>query len=242
MNLLQLVQRTFKESRRQGTMPTTLDSPSSGTQDLINWVADAWRDLQNDEQGWAWMRRELTGSTIQNQLVYSAVELDGTATEFGRWFKPAIPNYRVTIDQAGGGVVGLTYIDWDAFRQRYVLTPHTAGRPQVWSVDPGTKKLALGPKPDAVYTVRASYYRKPQELTQATDTPEMDAEWHMILVWRALMELASVDAAPEVYTRALVRYETLESGLRKRFGQAIEFGNNTLSGGSGGGNPLGWSL
>ena len=34
------------------------------------------------------------------------------------------------------------------------------------------------------------------------DTPDMPSEFHLLLVWRALQEVAKFDAAPEVLARA----------------------------------------
>lgn len=46
----------------------------------------------------------------------------------------------------------------------------------------------------------------------------------MILVWRALMELASFDAAPEVYARAQMNFANMDREMRRRYGPIANHG------------------
>ena len=113
------------------------------------------------------------------------------------------------------------------YRDRFELTEHQPGNPLVWTTGPD-EKMYFGPTPDDEYTVRASYWIAPTSLLLDEDTPAMGSEYHMILVWRALMEVASIDAAPEVYSRGLMNYERLETDLMRRYGPQFTFGTNRL--------------
>lgn len=153
-------------------------------------------------------------------LAGAAVSLDS----LGRWLAEGrlLGSYRMTAEQTAGQPVVVRFLEWEVFRLRFTLTTHQAGMPQFWSIDPATQALNVGPTPDAAYTLRASYWRSPQALALDADTPGLPVEFHLHLVWRALIELASYDAAPEVLTRAQANLTLVEADLIGLHGPEIE--------------------
>lgn len=96
----------------------------------------------------------------------------------------------------------LDWLAYEEFQRRFIVGTVDDGQPRWWSVAPD-KRLLIAPAPDnATYSVTADYWAKPTELTADDDEPDMPEQFHMLIVWRALLEVASFDAAPEVETRA----------------------------------------
>jgi hypothetical protein len=75
--------------------------------------------------------------------------------------------------------------------------------------------LNLGAVPDAVYTAYGDYYRKAVSLAVSADTPAMPSQFHMAIVYRALMKYAGFDAAPEVKQEAIENYKMLMQALER---------------------------
>ena len=73
--------------------------------------------------------------------------------------------------------------------------------------------MCVGPLPNIVYNLKADYQAAPVELADDADEPDMPARHHRVLVWRALMEVAKIDAAPELLARASSNYETTFDAL-----------------------------
>jgi hypothetical protein len=163
------------------------------------------------------MRRELSGTLTIGQRSYAADELDVAVTDFKDWFPPAEDEYEVTADGTP-----LVYIPWERYRAAFDIRAHEPGPPVYYSISPD-KRIHFGPTPDREAAIRASYYKQPTELVEADDEPDMPPEFHVILVWRALMELASYDAAPEVYSRAMVNFTNVENDLFSDQGPKVRF-------------------
>lgn len=228
MNYLQLVQRLKREAGRSGTVMATLAGLDAEDQRLADAVAEAWLELQRRPHGWTWMRKELTGTLVAAQSVYTAVQLNGAATDLGRWLPPATEGYQVMAMVSGGsGPWVLHFLPWEEYRRRFVLTPNAAAPPVFYSIAPDDK-FCVGPTPTATTTLYATYYRTPTTLTVDANTPDIGTEYHLILMWRALMEIGSFDAATEVYSRAAANFTNLDSDLRARYGPVMGFANVTL--------------
>lgn len=136
-----------------------------------------------------------------------ACNLSGPAVSmdpFGRWQEPT-DYYTIGcyLSADPSSVWSLGWMPYEQFQAYYIKRPQTDGRPCAWSVSP-TKALLIGPAPDdGGYSVQADYWASPTELALDADTPAMPVQFHMLLVWRALLEIASFDAAPEVEARAV---------------------------------------
>jgi hypothetical protein len=105
----------------------------------------------------------------------------------------------------------------------YALTP--TGRPLVFSVDPANKSVLLGPIPDITdYTLRGKYWTKSIVLAADADIPACPDEYHMVIVYRALMKYAGYEAASEVKQAAVEEYSHLIRALEHNQLDAVGFG------------------
>lgn len=203
MNRLQLVQRLKRESGRSGTPPASIGVLAGDDILLDAWLGDAWLEVQRKRMDWAWMRKTVTGALDIGVGVYAASDLDPLVLDFGRW-QGFTGDYTVRLyDAAAPGVPRhLHWIPYEVFQARFLVGTVSDATPEFWSVAPD-KRLLLGPKPAAAgLTVQADYWAKPTALVADADAPGMPEQFHMLLVWRALLEVAGFDAAPEVEARA----------------------------------------
>lgn len=135
-----------------------------------------------------------------------ACNLSGPAVSlapFARW-QDETEFYTVFVSNtaAGGQPWPLRWMPYEKFQASFVTGTISPGAPQYWSVGPG-KKLLIGPAPNSAdYMVTADYWAKPTALVDDADEPDMPEQFHLLLVWRGLLEVSSVDAAPEVEVRA----------------------------------------
>lgn len=232
MNLRQLVQRLHREAGRSGDGPTSIVGTSKQHQRLFDWVADANRELESRPLDLRWMRRRVTIATVATPTALTsyaprAAIVDGGLglTTFGRW-RPESDEWAVKcVDPADASRTwDLQYMALDDWRERYVHSTQPAGKPDVWSVD-DDDSLLIGPAPNAVYSIRTEYLRTALDLAADTDTPEFDSSFHMILCWRALIEVAKFDNAPDILARAQTNYARLEDSLLARYTRTMKWGD-----------------
>jgi len=210
VNYLQIVQRVHSESGRSTAAPTSVVGANDRHLRLFNWVADAWRDLQG-ERDWRWMRNTLDATLTAGQQTYSGADLG--ATRFGRWRKED-HDYSpyVYVDGAPNAIWPMTYWQLDQMRARFIYRTWGASTPIAWSYNEANE-LLIGPQPALAYKLRIEYWKEPSELAADDDTPDMPDRFHMLLVWRALQDVANFDAAPEVLARAEKNYGALKFAL-----------------------------
>ncbi len=231
MNLLQLAQRLHREAGRSGDGPTSITGTSKQHQRLFDWIADANRELESRPLDLRWMRRRVTIATVATPTALTsyaprAAIVDGGLglTTFGRW-RPESDEWVVKcVDPADSTRTwNLQYLPLDEWRDAYVHSTQPAGSPSNWSVD-DDDSLLIGPTPNAAYSIRTEYLRAALELDENSETPEFDAEFHMILCWRALIEVAKFDNAPDILARAQTNYARLEDSLLARYTRKMTWG------------------
>lgn len=203
MNRLQLVQRLKRERGAGGTAPASIAVLAGEDLMLDDWLADAWLEVQRKRMDWAWMRKTVTGTLTVGVGVYAASALNVLVLDFGRW-QVQTDDYTVRAYSPTAPAVplDLTWLPYETFHARFLVSTVVNSSPAYWGVAPDGR-LLLGPKPaTAGMTVTADYWAKPTALAADIDEPGMPSQFHMLLVWRALVEVASFDAAPEVEARA----------------------------------------
>lgn len=196
--LLQLVNDLERESGtiyQNQRLGSVLNAP--GRQEkMVEWVIEAWRQIQTSRTDWSWMRREFSAPLIIGQSRYTAVQLG--LTTFSRWVQssPLFHPYAL-YDPANGQSEEqpLTEIPFAEWKQRWARGVHDALRPREVSVD-YERRLCVGPKPDKIYTLTGEYFRSVQILVADTDVPICPEQHHGTIVWRALMLMAGHDEAP----------------------------------------------
>lgn len=230
MNFLALCQRAATEcgvasgQAIQTAMPTTANATGSLAR-IVNWVSDAWTDIQMDFSDWEFMRSSnLLGAGVSFQTVAGKASYPlglpsdlggdfggdfglapgtvGVGPEtFGKWDRETFRCYPTAVGYQGE--MFLDEIPYDAWRNSYMLGAMRSvqTRPMVIAVGPD-QSLCLGPPPNDQYTITGDYFVAPTEMSADTDIPVgLPTRFHMLIVYRTMMKYAGYESAPEVYQR-----------------------------------------
>ncbi len=122
-----------------------------------------------------------------------------TTDIFGNW---ADQNFRCNTTAVG--YADEMQLDWipsyDAWRDTYLMGNDRLVRTRPTAVTIGPElSVALGYTPTGEYTIGGSFYLKPSEMVAATDVPALPSEYHMAIVYKAMMLYGASESAPEVY-------------------------------------------
>lgn len=216
MNFLQLCQRLIEKSDISGAIASVALQRGEMLK-VVNWVNEAWRDIQISNTNWDWMRDDFSFATTASVGEY-AVAATGVV-DFSKWHCDTFRIYRTAT-----GVVDENFMpEWDYrdFRDTYLYGLQVPGRPIVFAVKPKGSALLLGALPDGIYTVRGEFQRKATLMVANTDEPAMPEEYHMVIVHAARMKYAASENAPEVMAEAQYDYRRMMSQLAELQTEAL---------------------
>lgn len=205
---LQLCVDARQECRVAGTGPTAVTGQTGRLKDIVDWVAQAYTEIQERHGNWRWLRSTWTVNTVASDDTYAYGDctdsrLSATITRLGNWLLESDGGPNVTSYLASSGVGGegyLVFLPWDSFRSIYKRGTQTNGQPAHITIDP-QNNLVLGPKPDGIYTVSGEYQMSGQSLAADGDTPEMPSRFHRTIVYRAMEKYGAANGAAEVFNR-----------------------------------------
>ena len=235
MNFLEIAQRLRRESgltSALATSPTTVINQTGQLRDIVDWAAGAYTDIQTMSPCWNWLRSSFTLQTVSgtDTYVYGDAIDDQTGlaiTRFARWWplqEGQCSNLKSYLTSGGvGSEMYLDYLPWDWFRDMYKRGPQNNNPPLHFTISP-QNKIVIGPKPSGIYTISGEYQMSAQTLALDADVPEMPADYHMLIVWKGLLDYAGKAAAPEVFTRAQTRAGPLMNALKMDELPQIGFG------------------
>lgn len=206
MNRLQLVQRLASECG--STKPTTTISQTGNAGRLVDWIDTAWNDIQTKHQDWGWMRTSTSWVTGDGQHNYTTAQCNIAAGTFGMW---AIDTLRCYPTAAGNQTeTFLSWLRYDAWRDTYLFggSRATRTRPAEFAVGPD-KSINVGPVPSAGYTITGDYFTAPSAMADDTAIPSLPDQFHMAIVYRAMMSYGGYESASEVYQRGEVEFSKL---------------------------------
>lgn len=180
MTFLELCQRLRQEVGAAGTGPATVTGQNGESQRLVGWIQQAWRELQTERRGWrfAWAEGEVELSAGFRDYALP--------DDFDRWIED-------TLRIGDNPVRALDYAD---FRRLY-RTPASEQSVGAACITPDFK-LRLSSLPTDGAVLDFEYYRTPQELTDNSDVPRMPVHFHLLIVYRAMIQYGLYENAPEV--------------------------------------------
>lgn len=235
-NYLDLCQRACVEC---GVAPnvavaTALPTVTGATGSLgrvVNWVGDAWSDLQMEHDDWQWMRstqifgQGISFPTIAGQFHYPLGTGAGTVgvevADFGKWVEEdpdgsgsSFWNYTTA-----GGVahdeIQMPVIPFGYWRNTYMQGANrdVRSRPLVVAVGPD-QSVNLGPNVTADYTVTGDFFVAPSNMEVDADIPVgLPARFWMLIVYGCMKKYGGYESAPEVYTRGVEEYADMYAQL-----------------------------
>lgn len=211
MTYLELVNRFRQETNYSNAGPTTVSDQTGDHARAVDWVADAYTDLQN-RLFWRWLRKDFTLTTQADVARYTPTQCqddDGDISRFRAWVIDRQNPVRCYLESSGvGAEYWLTPVSWDYFRTIYQIGTQPSSAPSFITVDPDDN-IVLGPTPNDAYVISGEYHRSAQILTANGDTPEMPSDFHMLVVYGAMEDHGYFDAAPEEIDRGARKYRRL---------------------------------
>lgn len=225
---LQLCQRLRQEGGGSGTGPATVVDQLGDMKRFVDWVSDSYKEIQMAKRNWRWLWDEVAIPVTAGQREYTLVQIAAlvpTFLRFAHWKKNGF-KYYVTSE----GVAGERKLNERLFEAAYESewgTPPSAVRPTTVTVMPnGALRLSHTPTEDGVLT--ANFYRTPQILAVDADEPEMPEHFHMLIVWHALADHGIVEAASDIYERALIHKGKMFAELMNDQLESVDLYSSTL--------------
>ena len=208
MNYVQLVGRLRRKCRVIGSNPASLANQPEEINRLADWINEAWMDIQLAKPDWSWMRSSFSFPTTNGKVSYTSTEAGITAGTFANWKRDSIRNYPTATGT--NGEIQMDYRGYDSWRDMYQFgaNRNVYTRPTEVSITPD-KQLALGPIGASGYTIIGEYYKVASELVEDTDTPSLPSQFHMAIVYKAMMFYGASEAASEVYEEGQALFQKM---------------------------------
>lgn len=225
MTFLELCQKAALESGViDGTQPTTVIGQTGLLAKLVSWTADAVEWVEQEENGWLWMRKPWSGSLTASSRTYAAASFTspgnaiGPATDFGSWITDDVRRkiYPVTLYLTATGVSDeqrLKQIPYEQWQRDFDTGTQTTERPWRYTISP-RNEIIFAQSPDAAYTAKGMYRRCSLRPTINTSTPAWPVQYHVVAAWEAGRRLALFDEAYDNARRCEMERDTLMQKLR----------------------------
>lgn len=224
---LELVQRTRLEcgissGGSLGNVPTSIAEAAGIELLLVGWVVEAWKAIQRIHDNWHFMRQSTNFLTISGKSTYTPTECGVPDGAISSWQRETVRNFHTASGISSSMFMSeLPYDDW---RNQYLFgsLQSVRTRPTQFAVNPADHGLALGPVPNADYTVTADYFQSPITLVNDLDVPTLPSQHIMAIVYKAMMEYGEFDAAAETFSRGAKGYAAILATLeRERLNQVV---------------------
>lgn len=213
MNFLQLCQRVRQDCGISGTGPASTLNQTGENKRIVDWVSSAYEDLQLKRSNWYWMRGNFEFNTTIDKANYTPIEagifevIGGeNVSNFAQWDNETIRLWPASESETNARFI--PYISYQHYLMSRMTPADNANRPSRFTVMPNLS-LQLAPKPDAVYAVKGDYFKKPHILVTTLEVPALPDQFHMAIVYRAMMMYARYEAAGEIYADAEANYRRL---------------------------------
>lgn len=203
---VELAQELRQLSGIGGSGPVDVESVSGMEARIVNYVKNAWYDIQAHPKKWKWMWRNYEVDlqpgpgtqplqTIGNTEAYLLVDTDGN---------PATTDIQIDTFQSYLTATGIsdrqrmTYVPWQQYKRMYGTVQQPSSRPFHVSRRPQDGALMLSPPPDDVYSIEFECFKNIQYLVANADVPEMPARFHQLIVYEGLKRFGKAEDAPEI--------------------------------------------
>lgn len=216
LTYLSMAQRLRRKCRVKGSGPTAVTGQSEEEMRLLSYINEAYMAILRLHTDWDFLRASCSTTTLKGQYAYTAAD-DFNLTGFGYWAldHERGDTFRCYLTATGeSDEQRLGVLDYDDWRNQYQIGSLRTSyqRPAVVSAAPD-RSLVIGPMPAAGYTVAGDYYKVPVELAAATDVPCLPNQFHMAIVYRAMMFFGVSEAAPEIYDEGKAEFRIMRAQM-----------------------------
>lgn len=201
MNYLQLSKEAWVKIGLQGSGPQSVLNQSGIASDVVAWVKDAWLDIQTEEC-WNFLRSDVTTTLAigTNEIV-----VDPTVT--------------VKIDVTKGWIDGgrITWLTYSDFVHRFHAIGN--GAPNYATLAADGRTIRFNAKPTVAASIHYLGWKPAVSLAADTDTPVIPAQYHRLIVYRAIMLYAIREEAGGLYNGAKALHDEI---MRKMMQTELE--------------------
>lgn len=190
MNFLELVQKTVRRSGAKVAEPTTVVDQSGISKLMVEFVQDAWKDIQLERLGYNWrVDRDISLTLVSGTHEYGI--------ESGL---ESLNANSLTI-LLSGEEESKIYFETYAFYQREIdRVDRPVGKPLYFTMSPDTNNFIFWPEPNAAYTVEYEGVKEVEQFDATDDagagtsdllTPTgLESPYHDAILWQAIMNYA----------------------------------------------------
>jgi len=207
MNYLELCVRVREEAGVSGAGPTAVTDQNGKLLKIVNWVQQAWIEIQIMRPNWLFMNEEFSFNTVAETRDYAAT--DYSITDLKLWDEESFLLYETAIGESDQiSLINLLYRTW---RKQYRLGMNVrdSAKPAYITVL-ANNSIRFEPKPDKIYTIEGEYKRTSQVFTANADVPtDFPLDFHMLIVWQALKYYGFYENSPETLDEAEVNFDNL---------------------------------
>lgn len=194
MNFLSLCKRLRQEAGYSGSGPASVTGQTGESKRVVDWINDAWLDIQGMRPDWRFM---LEPFSVTLSIGESTATL---ATDFKDLSAKA-----VIVTRADGSKFKPEILLPEDMRSLKRENTDIPSYPRYVSVD-SAGLMTVFPSCAEEVTISGDYYVVPSEMTDNNDIPRLPPEYHMTIVWKALLEVGGFDEAGNTWQRANNRY------------------------------------
>ena len=211
MTYLQLCVRLRQEAGIAGSGPTQVVDQSGQLLRIVNWIAQAWEDIQIMRPNWKFMHEFFTFDTEISTRDY--LPADVAITDLNQWDTGSFFIYEDALGESDEN--SLRYTSYGSWRTSYrsSMANRAEGRPQLFTLLPDNP-ARMEPVPDKVFKISGEYKRVAQLFTADGDEPTgLLDDFHMLIVWSALKSYAYYENASEVLEQAEMNFDHMLTRL-----------------------------
>ena len=201
MNFLALAQKLHQEAGLSGPGPASVSSQSGMAKNVVDWINDAWYEIQGKRTNWRFMwNSDGLVTTVANQREYDLAALGFDCV-------PVRDSFRQRQTGSPGSEVWLSFYEYESFRAACLFGVPRTGLPDCVTIDPG-ENMQVDPVPTVDCEVRFEYYDRPAYMTLNTDVPSLPTRYHDAIWILGLMKYSAYDENTALFQDAQRKYAT----------------------------------
>jgi len=177
-NFLQLVQTVHRECSVSGEAPGSVANQSGLLAKIVNWTADAAYEIEALHGDWNFMWSQHGDDMIIGNSTYSP------PITLGEWDRESF-----YLNYTTSGYKKLTEVSYRDWRDRMRNGVQTNSKPSYFAILPD-KSIALYPVPDAVYTMTADFWARPERMESNLDSSNIPVQYERVIITAAKAKYA----------------------------------------------------
>lgn len=195
MTFLELCKLLRAEAGISGDGPPSVAGQTGINLKIVNWIRRAYQEVQNVHFDWAFLWAEASLTLTPGKRDY-APRTDLMLPQFNHWEAQSFFGRGQTPRQIG-------FVPFEEFRLRDRI--ERIGEPLIFTILPNDV-IRFDSTPTQAEVVDFEYYRVPFEMTANTDSPVFSAQFHDVILYKALMYYAADEEAPNIFQDAAANY------------------------------------